>query len=184
MSPTPPPPRRPQRAIRLTEKLTNPDNVGEHNEYMLNSIAASRQHVPPIIQPSSQDAQSLSSSVATTPTASMAPLSVSLSGETQDAEDNPILTAPATSPPPSSPILISSSSSESEAGSTDHEDKDCSSDEELRLSKKSKKRKQGPKKKTKGTPNFIYILFDLRLILPSNSTQKATQDIERFTRSR
>ncbi|KAK7678949.1 hypothetical protein QCA50_018090 [Cerrena zonata] len=142
MTSNPPAPYRPQRSIKLTQKLRDPDNLGEHKEYTWNTMATHNHRVQPdILEP--------------TQSSSVPPASVSLPVPTLPATlgVKSAITAPETaeSEPPSPAIPISS----------DVTSDDSSSDNEQK-SKKTKKRSKGSAGKAKGNGRHLEDLSTMK----------------------
>ncbi|KAK7677280.1 hypothetical protein QCA50_019781 [Cerrena zonata] len=135
------PPRRSHRDTRLPQRLRDPDNIGEHDEYTLNIIAAAVAHHRDI-QATTISLQILSPSI----------LSSSMANSFAGSQPQP------TPPAPSSPILIPFEESDSDAkekqtssptSSTSTSSEDESEEEiEDKVPIKTTKRKK-PQKKTR-----------------------------------
>ena len=141
-APSCPPPRHIQHPLKLPPKLTDPNNVGDYDNYTLSTLASARSNPPlgtPPLPPTS-----LPIATAVTPPSgqpNLAPLTL------EDHSVHDVLpAAPATSLPPSSLIEIPLDPSDNDLADT------LSSSKQEQTSKSTQKRKCGVKHKDKGKP--------------------------------
>ena len=131
-----PNPRRTQRATRLPQKLTDPNNVGEHEAYTQKSLATHHDNQPTL--PSTPiPLTTLASAPSPIPSDPFDPPS---------ENETDIPAAPPTSPPPSSPIRLSSESDGSGSDTEsrlDFRSENSGSEEEDQQTSTAGKRKRG-----------------------------------------